>query len=48
MYCQNYFGNWTDETGKVSQNLLVVAKKLTFIKGGEGGEEGDARKGEGG
>ena len=28
----------TDEIGKVSQNQLVVAKKLTFIKEGEGGK----------
>lgn len=28
----------TDEIGKVSQNQLVVAKKLTFIKKGEGGK----------
>lgn len=40
----------TDEIGKVSQNQLVVAKKLTFIKEGDarGERKGDARKGEGG
>lgn len=35
----------TDEIGKVSQNQLVVAKKLTFIKEGEGGGKGRGMRG---
>ena len=37
----------TDEIGKVSQNQLVVAKKLTFIKEGEGGKGRGMRGGKG-
>lgn len=38
MFVKTALEKRTDEIGKVSQNQLVVAKKLTFIKEGEGGK----------
>ena len=37
MFVKTALEKRTDEIGKVSQNQLVVAKKLTFIQEGEGG-----------